>query len=375
MSLKRRQKQSVSIDDEDFTIMQSTNGGAPFVNSTGNNDVEMNTRYLTGWDTPGYHRRVKAGELIPMTPFHQTSYVGSVEASMDLTYQAGATTNRYWTTGNGYVFDPAWQITSEELHEYVTPDDAKAYVQEAAAMIYSEGYDALTALAELADVKRMFMKLGRTLTSKRGLKKALDTPSTWLEARYGWRPLIYDIRELNEAIKNFDERRSRYSKRKGGDTSSTVETESETVWGYVTHVLTISDEITIGLRGSVVADITVPKVQINPLITGWELVPFSFVIDWFLQVGKSIAAMSFLLMQSNYTAAQGINVTINRTTSLELTETRTGYQSGQCTQSSNFVATASKRVPTSVPLFPRIKLNLNAFKIADLVALIIQRIR
>lgn len=375
MTLVKRHKELIADGDPVAGQRWAKVGsGSPYIIGTDYNVVYVDNMWLGGYDTPNYHQRKRKGELIPMTPFHQTHYTGSVSASRDVYYYDGQSMH-YWTEGDGYVHYPSWHVSSEMAHEAIDWKYAKAYVQEAAANAYSEGYDALTAVAELADVRRMFSSLAKTLVGKRGLDKVLDLPSTWLEARYGWRPLIYDLKEINEAIKNFSERRTRLSKRKGGDTTTILTTDDVAYWSYIDITTVITDTITIGFRGSVVADITVPKIQLNPLVTGWELLPFSFVVDWFVSIGKAIEAMSFLLMQSNYTAAMGCHLEWTRTTSSSITNEKSGFVSGHVTQNSSFVATVSQRVPTTVPLIPQLKLRLNRWKIGDLLMLLAQRIR
>jgi hypothetical protein len=37
------------------------------------------------------------------------------------------------------------------------------------------------------------------------------------------------------------------------------------------------------------------KTAFNPLLTAWELVPFSFVVDWFIGIGDWLIAQSFTI--------------------------------------------------------------------------------
>lgn len=208
----------------------------------------------------------------------------------------------------------------------------------------------------------------KKLDPKRKLKQFSNE---WLELRYGWRTLGYDIMSLNKAIQNLNVARKRYSERKG---SKNLQTSTETSTtssppSIVDHIVNL--EIETGVRGSVVADIEVPQFQFNPLQTGWELIPLSFVVDWFVSVGKSISAASFLAYQSKYSASVGQYVKVTK--SVISTLRNNASVNGTWVQTGDCVASLEVRTPCSVPLVPHFSLNLNATKVFDLVGLLVQR--
>jgi len=327
-----------------------------------------------GYDTPNFHRRVKAGELIPMTPFGQFEISGSTSGFTDITYTIG----HYYSVGN-CSRSQDWVITHDDIEGLLQPEDAAMYLQEAAAKIYSSSYDLLTAVAELAETRRLFLDTGKRMLSYLGkLPRGVSlrkVSGRWLALRYGWRTLLYDIQDLIKMINSFDDKRTRYSER-AGKTDSYTETTTDIInWAYITNEIEVTDVITKGVRGSVVADISLPKIQINPIMTGWELIPFSFVIDWFVSVGKALAAAHFLMLQSNYTSALGTSAKIERTLTWRQVGWTSSYISGSTEQDASCIATYIRRHPSPVPVFPQLRLKLDAFKIADLLALILQRIR
>jgi hypothetical protein len=128
------------------------------------------------------------------------------------------------------------------------------------------------------------------------------------------------------------------------------------------------------LSGAVTADIEVPQFQFNPLQTGWELIPFSFVVDWFLSIGKTLSAMSFLYYQTNYSASYGLQVKVNRTFSLE-DEITNPAVSGDRWQTGWSITEMKRRIPCELPYLPHIRFRLDGFKVLDLLALIAQRRR
>jgi hypothetical protein len=246
------------------------------------------------------------------------------------------------------------------------------------ADIYNEGFDAMTFVAELADVKKLFISVGRRLMRiyrKRG--KALrnrDFVDDWLTARYGFRPLYYDIKELIELCENFTEKRERYSKRKSdfwSTTSSHTYMISNPNGGYE---ITTTDSIEISLRGCVTADVSVPKLQFNLLQTGWELFPFSFLIDWFITIGQTLAAWNFLMLRPSYAASWGCSIEIDRTSTATVPNFAEGY-SGSVYSSGSSKGTLQLRVPCTVPYSPHFTVKLSHAKIIDMLALIVKQIR
>jgi hypothetical protein len=375
MSLVKRQKQSENDNTEEYEVYRTIDGDEPTLVGSDEAITSRSNHYMTGWDTPNFHMRRRRGDLIPMTPFEETLYSGSTEGSFDYSHtNTSSQTVRYYSSGN-WVGRPEWIVSSEEIHSYVDLADSNVYVQQAAARIYSSGYDALTAVAELAEVRHMFINIAKRLIKMDFPKSIRDVSCDWLESRYGWRTLIYDIKDLNQAIQKFDETRTRYSEKAHGQHSTSFTTNLQNEWAYTFFDTVVEDKVTISNSGSIVADITIPKIQINPLVTGWELIPFSFVLDWFVSVGQSLSAMSFLLLQHNYTAAAGVQVVVERTLTLTEGAAKDSLISADISQTASFWARVQKRHPTTVPLIPRLMLKLNAFKITDLLALIVQRFR
>jgi hypothetical protein len=123
--------------------------------------------------------------------------------------------------------------------------------------------------------------------------KAKSASSKWLEFHFGWSPLIGDIYDgmtvLTSAWKDLPVKTSAKTRYNGsypppGDYSMGV-----------TQILDYR------VRNSSEVRITNPNLYqlsqwglTNPLEVAWELVPFSFVVDWFTNVGSLIGSMSDL---------------------------------------------------------------------------------
>lgn len=127
-----------------------------------------------------------------------------------------------------------------------------------------------------------------------------DVRKSWannfLEYHFGWSPLLGDIHDalkvLNDPVKNFTSARGRASSWKQFSVSSQLPTSA--VWSSDKRFSFYSCQ-----QGGHVTAITNRGLHtldqfgvLNPLSVAWELVPFSFVVDWFANVGQVLASFS-----------------------------------------------------------------------------------
>lgn len=346
------------------------------------------SRQCTGVLTPNYHQRLRTGELLPMTPWYQLSLNGEIEESNwfvkthDLTANP-VTYGEWWHTGGHRAPAERWVLTPQDLEAFY-PESYDQYVQWAAAKIYGNGHDTLTFLAELTSIKGLFRDILKQILRLRYnpkekiyfLKEMKANSSLWLAARFGIRPLISDIQQLSEAIEMLNLKRTRYSERAGNFYETQNVWTAATAFSTCTVTDVITDKVKVGVRGSVVADIEVPAFQFNPLQTGWELIPFSFVIDWLINVGAAIASWSFLALQTNYVAAKGFSIELERTVTWSITGTvpslfNSGDISGKAVANASLVV----RTPCNIPVLPQLAVRLDSLKVVDLLSLFIQRMK
>jgi hypothetical protein len=326
---------------------------------------------MKGYNIEGFREHIRQGRLLPHTHFEHYSSEGFGDGYYNI-----LNNNNHLIALNTHN-DPwkVWKMTYADIVSAATLDHV-VYVQAAAAKISSQGWDALTFIAEIASLKRMFSglltKLGNLLQGK-SLGRAADL---WLEGRYGWRTLIYDIQDFNKALSNMKEQRTRFSERVGMSTSKTnVVTTPITGADVLADIVTI-DVIETSARGSVTADIVVPPFRFNVVNTAWELIPFSFVIDWFVSVGKALDAADFISSSSNYSASGGTSVTITRSMTLTNVRPRYSYITVYDVRyDAQVISKYEIRQPMSVSIRPQFRLNLDKLKLIDILSLILQRAR
>lgn len=348
-----------------------TQGSNTLVDELRSSPTAVYFKYTEGNSISNFFKRRNEGELLPMTRFEQFEVTGSCTGSYS-TYHSGTTTA---TSQSGpYAKNFLWIPSMAEVAAYLghsSVPDASYYVQAAAASIYANGHDSLTFLAELHKVVAMFKgairRLG-TLLARGRIDKV------WLEYRYGWRTLYYDIVQISEVVSELEHKRSRFKQNSGNAVSFVDTAETSKLSSVFNEYYLRTDNVSVSVRGSVVADISPPDFRMDPLATAWELVTYSFIIDWFINFGQWLEALSFLSSSTSYVAAAGYQVKVERTFVLDHYTMGSGY-SGSLSQNASATATYNLRVPTNVSYSPQSTIRLDGFKVLDLLAIALGYLR
>lgn len=216
----------------------------------------------------------------------------------------------------GYVFDEAEAASQASVYNEVV---RKLYDQ-----LRDSDLNLSTDIAEWKQLDRMLEGAFRTAAPRlyRWARKAknhakpgmtldegrMAIGNAWLAYTYGWRPLLSSI----WGLLNFE--RSICSKRKLKARAKRVVVWSRSVPGVGTtppyhYTVRHSRRCEIGMTYRVSSpnlfDVT-RITSVNPIAIAWELMPYSFVVDWFVDVGGYMRDMeqSFFLgldFSSGYT--------------------------------------------------------------------------
>jgi hypothetical protein len=150
------------------------------------------------------------------------------------------------------------------------------------------------------EVRNAMRYLG--ISSKRREPRGNSAPQKWLELQYGWKPLLSDIHGACEVLSKSPKSDWRVTA-KGRATAKDQRSKKflDPECGTVTAEAVSSCFVRIDALPQNEAIISFVSSGItNPLLIGWELVPFSFVVDWFLPVGGWLESLDALL---GYTTA------------------------------------------------------------------------
>jgi len=115
----------------------------------------------------------------------------------------------------------------------------------------------------------------------------------WLELQYGWKPLIQAIHENAQTLAK-PRQKNRLEVKASATRRATFESQRTTSEGFVETWKCIGETRVVykGIiqnEGLVAAD---TYGLLNPAEIAWELIPFSFVIDWFIPIGNMLSSLS-----------------------------------------------------------------------------------
>jgi len=178
-------------------------------------------------------------------------------------------------------------------------------------------YDILTDISQIKDIPRTvtqvsgdLVKILTALKSRhgKGVMKAAARMSPrallksanklfrqfgadWLAYRYGIMPMLYSYRDIVKTTnRGTDVKTKKVISIHAKETDTNWQALSSGFYRMIENVgeVKVSCSVFQHFTSAEVASLT--GLGVNPLVTAWELIPYSFVIDWFVDVGSYIAA-------------------------------------------------------------------------------------
>jgi hypothetical protein len=171
------------------------------------------------------------------------------------------------------------------------------------------GLDLSISLAEAGQTKRMIKSTGKFLDFAKyaglggfvaGTRAAANG---WLQFQYGWKPLLSDvfaaadegIRIVINQLEHFHARAKTPMK----DTLSPLQVvDGKLVPTEVVMTGVQSAQFNLALRMPASTFDASRWSSLNPISIGWELIPYSFVFDWFVDVGSYLRNVETALLYS-----------------------------------------------------------------------------
>lgn len=118
----------------------------------------------------------------------------------------------------------------------------------------------------------------------------------WLAIQYGWLPLLSDVKGAAEALAKKQFPPIFKFKGKASASDSAQRFTQAVGFGVNSSELNYSSEaeVVMGFCMGNYAQRTLSELGISdPLLVAWELVPWSFVVDWFLPIGKYLEGLDY----------------------------------------------------------------------------------
>jgi hypothetical protein len=165
------------------------------------------------------------------------------------------------------------------------------------------------------------LELGDNMPSAKQWEKVLKTPVSkrianhWLEYQYGWKPLLQDAFGVSELLTNHlvTDRYNIGSRSSGKSTLKDSGGSIDTVKWVLEKTTKCRMSLTYRLENAGQAVLAQTGIS-NPALLAWELLPYSFVVDWFVPVGNYLQALQA------FSGFEFVDGWIAQTTELKYTE-------------------------------------------------------
>lgn len=213
-----------------------------------------------------------------------------------------------------------------------------------------------------------------------------EVANLWLYVRYGLRPIVYDLISAIEVLHKLDTKaRQRFTSKPLTEARTSESSKLITIDSWIKVNSTCSVTSTRTVQAGVLAqpmweNLSLPELLgVGNMISGmWDLVPYSFVIDWFINVSGWIGTWepslfiqpltSWVKIQTVYVAERKVLPEVSWIPTMlgkSLYET-----SGSASGIARFTTVVTERIPNPAVTFtPSVKLRLGVTKGLDLLAL------
>jgi hypothetical protein len=216
-----------------------------------------------------------------------------------------------------------------------------------------------------------------------GMRTAQLAGDARMEWRYGWRLLGYDIQDIHDLIlypiKHF------YSGQAAEVRGEVRESVTHSDGYYVSRDIASVIEAEASLRCRTILQIkgeTLNALGSLP-VTLWELIPYSFVADWFVNVGEVFKAWEVMLRADRCIQSFGISYTESGTATVVPESVQLGvgayatapyYNSGTSNASVVYRRRHSVGPLNINHLIPRIRVELTSDRLLDAATILAKRI-
>jgi hypothetical protein len=263
------------------------------------------TRYYHGvgvWYSFQGHRTTQAPPFNLVTPYTRmrATYVEGPFPPIETYGSSGINVE---TVAYAYGDSTARSIAANTAYDRFK---SKTYANAALGVDFAESRQSLSMIRESASTIWRFTKAVRKFdlvgaarvlklsAVPRGASKRKAWSSNWLAYHFGWEPLVRDIHDALDVLTRPEVPLVRVSGSGSFPYVQEIHTSSPSVETHKTVVCSYALR-----QGGTVKAITGATYHtldqwglLNPAVVAWELVPFSFVVDWFANVGNVLASYS-----------------------------------------------------------------------------------
>jgi hypothetical protein len=357
---------------------------------------------------PDFKKLVKLGHIFvnPMEQVRTDFLRGTSSFYRSCINRSGTSPNYYYSgfreSGTNFVgqnhsstinwtYPTPPSLEFSEVASAITEAWANVSVNEAQLLVQIG--EARKTVSSLISIFRRAYKIFRAIRKLdlRVLRNEISTKevaSRYMECRYALRPLMYDAMGTLHALGGAYEGLERLTSR--GYKESSESAAASGIQLYVDNYIILTGNTyatrTLECRAGVLSELNPSALQLNvlgltePAEALWELVPFSFIVDWFFNIGQLISSWTPNLGLKTLASWYVVTDTSTLTSTVTSGVNRTSYNyESICQRNGTYskVEVRKYRLPNpDRPVMPSFQLSLNALKTLDLgiIACQIQKI-
>lgn len=332
-------------------------------------------KYIRDEVTPGFHQLQKCGKFLPLNGLDiYTEFEHRTAASFNVT-------NDLTTKMEGDYYYPEYSRGIDPPS--LDLDKLGECVLGAAANAATAQWDVMTFMAEaeesvetLRGIAHAFNHKTKTLAEqaarfRKNPFKAFN--QLWLGWRFGVRPMISDAQNAVKAIKGV---KGEWIKGRDRDSEDLTNQKDTLHDFYGRFKLLVREKITgtRTYRGYAVAETDMlvgTRVGMDPLVTAWEVIPYSFVVDYFISIGNWVSTIRPMLVGDYLGICSSVKTEYSYRREVILAEFHEHW-TGTVTNSLTEVDIEQyTRAPASVA-FPAPRMELSVPKMYDVAALFLK---
>lgn len=306
-----------AVSSKEFTVDQDGNKtwtDGTFFEAATLPSWNKSTREMHDVVTPRFRQRVAKGEIInnPMLQKMQTVIDGQIlhsyswdNFSSDGKLVSGVVREgpSRWASSLSLDWErhPTPYINTESISaQAVSQAHANCDLSEAAILAtVGELSETVKGLAQILRRCYAIFRAVRKLDVKalKGQIAPQELADRYMEYRYALRPLYYDVQQLTSAFKTNHTIGSRQTFRGYAEDSVDDSGTYTREYDYKTHTVSWTCKRKFTARAGVLCCITDDSKDLvfgarNIPQSIWELIPFSFIVDWFWNVGDIVSSFS-----------------------------------------------------------------------------------
>jgi hypothetical protein len=270
------------------------------------------------WVVPGYHHLIQQGSVF-FNPMYRTKHTASrsvgngthrqstssINCSGDIRFlqsrDIGNEVEVLYQVAAGLGFSAARTFIPPQLLQW---NEISPLITQLSTKVQSDrGRSAQDLWEDLAEVDKslsilhdLYRSIASVISSFRARNIAASAAELWLMYRYGIKPLVQDVAGVYEGLKKKVGRRRITSRARDSVSRQNTRTVVYTAGDQIVNISEFTSD-TVEIRVMSLDEYNASllfNVGFSPksiLTLPWELVKYSFVVDWFANAGDFIGAM------------------------------------------------------------------------------------